>query len=374
MVMDDRKREPWLDGLRGAAVLLVLGRHLELPANCHPLLEAWRRGGWVGVDLFFVLSGFLVAGLLFREYARRRSLGLPRFLIRRALRILPAFFVLIACTWLLVDVLPIPHTARGAFLTELCFLQNYRRCVWPHTWSLAVEEHFYLALPIVLLVLVWLRRGRHDPFGLAAGVVVTLPMLRLVHAWLIPYRPMTHLYPTHLRVDALMAGVLLAYVYQWHRPRFSRWVAGRQRLLCIAGAACFVPAFVYDLGSAWFLHTVGLSLFALGSVLLIAAGLAGQSPQPIRWLVPVGGVSYSTYLWHMPVLLWGLPLFDRLLGFRLDATLRMGVYLVGSLLAGSIMAWLVERPMIRLRDRLLPAPTRDPDAPSVIAPQLRRSA
>src|SRR5436305_13913238 len=111
--------------------------------------------------------------------------------------------------------------------------------MWTHTWSLAVEEHFYLGLPIVLLVLAnggaclrrlsirlrgqipTLARKSHDPFRLlvpfAALVFVGLPIARCVHAWDLPYRHSTHLFPTHLRVDALLAGLLLAYAFHYHR-------------------------------------------------------------------------------------------------------------------------------------------------------------
>src|SRR5437588_427180 len=115
---------------RGAALLLVLGRHLELGDECHPLLALWHRGGWVAVDLFFVLSGFLVSGLLFREYQRRGSLALSRFLVRRGLRIYPSFYLLLLCTWLAAPFFHTPSTARRRFLAEIFFVQNYYRGVW----------------------------------------------------------------------------------------------------------------------------------------------------------------------------------------------------------------------------------------------------
>jgi peptidoglycan/LPS O-acetylase OafA/YrhL len=353
--MDGPRRDRWLDALRGMAVLLVLGRHLEFPTDAHPLLAAWQRGGWVGVDLFFVLSGFLVSGLLFREYRRTGSVTLGRFLVRRAFRIYPAFFVLLGCTWLISRSLHTPHTSVRAFLAEVLFVQNYYRGVWSHTWSLAVEEHFYIALPLLLLGLIWMGRHTRDPFRLlvplGAMTVVGLAGLRWFNAWLEPYSNPTHLFPTHLRADSLLAGVLLAYAWHFHRAAFNRLVGGRRRMLLVAGVACFVPAFLFELETAWFMSTLGLTLFAIGAVLVIAAGLGSEAPGVARRLAPIGGFSYSIYLWHMPVLIWGVPLCERTLGYRLDDGVRIAVYLAGSLVTGAGMAWLVETPALWLRDR-----------------------
>jgi peptidoglycan/LPS O-acetylase OafA/YrhL len=378
--MDGSKRDRWLDALRGAAVLLVLGRHLELPADAHPLLAGWQRGGWVGVDLFFVLSGFLVSGLLFSEVRRRGSLALGRFLVRRTFRIYPAFFVLLGCTWLVSQFLHTPRASGRAFLAEMLFVQNYFSGVWNHTWSLAVEEHFYIGLPFLLLGLVWLGRRAGDPFRLlvplGAVAVVVLAGLRCANAWRQPYSNPSHLFPTHLRADSLLAGVLLAYCWHFHRARFDRFIGGRRRMFLVAGIACFVPAFLFQLETVWFVSTLGLSLFALGAVLVIAAGLGSEAPGVARWLVPVGGCSYSTYLWHMPVLIWGVPLCERAIGYPLDEGVRMAVYLAGSLVVGASMAWLIEKPSLRLRDRWFPSASERPaiSKPTAELPASRQCA
>jgi peptidoglycan/LPS O-acetylase OafA/YrhL len=358
--MERRARDVWLDALRGSAVLLVLGRHLEVPADANALLTIWQRGGWVGVDLFFVLSGFLISGLLFREYQRQGSLTLPRFLIRRGFRIYPAFAVLLLCTWLVARAVHVPHVSGKAFLAEALFVQNYCGGIWNHTWSLAVEEHFYIALPLMLLFLLRCNRRTSDPFRalipLGVTAMIALLGLRCVNAWWRPYSNPTHLFPTHLRADSLLAGVLLAYAYHMHRAGFERCIAGRRPLLLCAGVACFVPAFCFDLAATAFISTFGLTLFALGAVLLIAAGVGSDAPAIARWLAPIGGCSYSIYLWHMPVLIWVLPLGEHVLGYRLDVPARVTMYLSGSLAAGALMAWLIERPALWLRDRCIPPP------------------
>lgn len=135
-----------LDVLRGLAVLLVLGRHgrempADLPAGVRDFFSLWLQMGWVGVDLFFVLSGFLVSGLLMREHASYGRINALRFVVRRGFKIYPLFWCLITATALVRPVRDEPLPA-GQLLAELFFVQNYFDGLWNHTWSLAVEEHF----------------------------------------------------------------------------------------------------------------------------------------------------------------------------------------------------------------------------------------
>ena len=139
-----------LDVLRGIAVLLVMGYHL-------PALPILSNAGYLSVDLFFVLSGFLVSGLLFREIQSTGGVNLSRFYLRRALKIYPSVYLLLALTYLLFTAAlgwaQVSNTALG----DLLLSQNYLGGLWGHTWSLAVEEHFYLLLPVTLILLLGLR-------------------------------------------------------------------------------------------------------------------------------------------------------------------------------------------------------------------------
>lgn len=142
--------------LRCIGVLLVVFRH----SGGSNLVQ---QSGWIGVDLFFVLSGFLISGLLFTEYKERGAIDVKRFYIRRALKLYPSFYLLMVVTvvmnWRLGHL-----RAAQVYLGELFYVQNYGPYVWSHTWSLAVEEHFYLILPIVLLGLVAFSRNKDNPF------------------------------------------------------------------------------------------------------------------------------------------------------------------------------------------------------------------
>ena len=170
------KRSLSLDLLRALAVFLVIGRHLTTcPAETSKLLcrvtTLWHQIGWIGVDLFFVLSGFLVSGLLFREYQKHQSISSLRFLLRRGLKIYPAFYFFIAVT---IGTFLIQHTLPHlkSIIAEVFFLQNYGPAIWNHTWSLAVEEHFYLFLLVLLVGLHKAKLWHAIPltfFGVALG-------------------------------------------------------------------------------------------------------------------------------------------------------------------------------------------------------------
>ncbi len=150
-----------LDLLRIVAVLLVIGRHLHLPKDSSEFVKACAGGGWIGVDLFFVLSGFLVSSLLFREYQKFGAVNIKRFLIRRGFKIYPAFWLFLISSLIMYWCLGIQLNSVQV-LGELTFLQNYLGGIWAHTWSLAVEEHFYIGL--ALLVTFLISADRTNPF------------------------------------------------------------------------------------------------------------------------------------------------------------------------------------------------------------------
>ena len=145
-----------LDILRCIAVLLTLQSHSELPSRL-------TLAGYAGVNLFFVLSGYLISGLLFAEYKQRQTINFARFFIRRSLKIYPSFYVLVLVTILY------HHLYRQAvplyrYIGEIFYVQNYTGSLWGPEWSLAVEEHFYILLPAFLLLLIRWSERRENPF------------------------------------------------------------------------------------------------------------------------------------------------------------------------------------------------------------------
>ena len=340
-----------LDVLRAVAVLLVLGRHLpEMPADCAPswvkaALDTWTRGGWIGVDLFFVLSGFLISGLLFREHARFGTIRYGHFLARRAFKIYPAFYVMFAVTLLWSGTHGRALPTAPVLLSEALFVQNYGPALFPHTWSLAVEEHFYLLLPLTLLAL---RR----PFARLPAVFFAVAVLalagRAITAGLGDFHYKTHLFPTHLRIDSLLFGVLLSWLHHFHGEALSAWVKKSRWLLAALVAVAALPPFILELGKADYLHVTGLTALYIGAgaALLLALDLRPRVPL----LAALGAYSYSIYLWHIPVRFFGLGWLPR------DASplLAAAVFLVESIAVGILAAKLIETPFLKLRDRLFP--------------------
>jgi len=269
-------RAPWLDVLRGAAVLLVLGRHIghppQLPEPLQTVVGGWYRCGWVGVDLFFVLSGFLVSGLVFAEWQRTGGFAAGRFLIRRGFKIYPAFYLL----WFLV-LLEQWISGRGfdvaRLLSEFLFLQNYWPPEWSHTWSLAVEEHFYLGLALLCWLRVRHRVSGTNPFlpvvGLGAALLILCPALRWQASAGGTFDLMRVHFPTHLRVDSLMFGVITSWFWTFRRRPLEDWVRPRRGPLAILGLALLLPTVVCSLEQDRWLHVIGFSLFALAGSLVI---------------------------------------------------------------------------------------------------------
>ena len=374
------KRVMQLDVLRGVAVLLVMGRHAAVSPYDAGLLKypagLWFRMGWSGVDLFFVLSGFLVGGLLLGEIRARGELDVKRFLIRRGFKIWPGYFVYLAAAfaylWLSQGLSL--SSAFAKIAPNLIHIQNYMGAFivvpLPHTWSLAVEEHFYLALPLALVLAVGRRERPHAIPGLvrlSAGALVACLAVRLYTYFTVPYEPTLLRWPTHDRIDSLFVGVLLSYLSHFHPERF-RALARRRRGLLAMAAVLLTPLLLKE--DNGFVVTVGFTLIAVGyaSLLLVVVttqpDLASAGGLRLRWptrvLAYIGVYSYSIYLWH--ILAGRLPA-TVLAGSAALAFLRpeakwvvvMGVYVLLGLGAGIIMGKAIELPALRLRERLFPA-------------------
>ena len=398
-----------LDVLRGVAILLVLCRHAPVSwAWAGPLMPAtqvlWRMG-WTGVDLFFVLSGFLIGGLLFKEIKKTNRLDVRRFLIRRGLKIWPAYFVFLAYVFFAqytaftpnriinpAVAYLLPRHPSQAFaivwsqhghslwnalrdiLPNLIHLQNYfERSVRGVTWSLAVEEHFYLALPLFLLFVVRRRKpgGRMPAVPIAAlAVIVICTTLRFVQNWSRPFTDLTHSFPTHLRIDGLFFGVLLAYLFHME-PQLLTRVTRRPLLLLAVGLLLVMPMGIFDVARYRFVPTIGFSMLYVGyGCILLACVCSPPGPgrplgnllasRPAALLAWIGVFSYSIYLWHFdlavdPIAVWCDAAHRparHLSLWWLGITLA---FVTWAVLSGALMSRLIEFPTLKLRDRLFPA-------------------
>lgn len=344
-----------IDLLRILAVTLVLGRHLRLPDQPPSFLETWERGGWVGVDLFFVLSGFLVSTLLFREFATTGTVDAKRFLIRRGFKIYPAFWILFAST-LISRLMSHQPMSRRTILGEALFLQNYLGGLWPHTWSLAVEEHFYLGL-VVLFVYLARSPYRFDAIPvIAASIAATCLLLRIAtHLFHPEFSYEWNLFGTHIRIDSLFFGVFLAYLNE-KKPFAIRFQSVPTVLLVLAGVLLLSPAFLFQLERTPWISIYGLILFYLGSGALLVAALRLKSSNTrvLNVLGLLGAASYSIYLWHIPVNVFVWKASERL-PENLQYVGYFVSYFVGSVAVGWVLNRLIENPLLILRDRMFPS-------------------
>jgi peptidoglycan/LPS O-acetylase OafA/YrhL len=345
------RRNVNLDALRAIAILMVLGRHAGY--STYWARAYWNRVGWAGVDLFFVLSGFLVSGLLFIDYQDRGQIECTRFYIRRGLKIWPAFYALIG-TGLLIAVVRRQPVSKSELLSELIFMQSYFKGIWFQTWSLAVEEHFYLSLPLVLLLMI--RRDGERPFAAMPYVFGSIAIFALACRFVVGWKEnggsnyQTYLCPTHLRIDGLMFGVLLSY-YNRFRPKvFERIASWRGGWITIAAAVFLLSALPLENRN---MHTWGFTVIYLGAGCLVAKAIAFEGPRPIRiisgLLARIGLYSYSIYLWHIFYQQRVLPHFNIT-----SQALWFWCYFVGSILFGIAAAKAIEIPVLRFRDRVFP--------------------
>jgi peptidoglycan/LPS O-acetylase OafA/YrhL len=334
------RRIPQLDILRAVAVLIVIAYHY-VPTPV-------ARGGWVGVDIFFVLSGFLISGLLFDDIQKTGSISVGRFLVRRGFRIYPAFYFFLLLGWL-ID----PHRFTHSYAPEFLLVQNYLPRVWGHTWSLAVEEHFYIFLPFVLWLLARLNRLGTIPAIAGTLLIGCLGLRLMLVRQYLDFHSVT--YPTHLRIDGLFLGVALSYIFRFRSEvwdRLDRW------WLLPAGVGMLLPSMLLDRNNV-FVLTAGLTLNAAASVCIIVWALNRQ------WLransiEQIGRHSYSIYLWQ--------PIAIAFCSSKNLTLPNMAFCAFACIVIGITMATMVEIPALALRDKLFPTQQRDRTRRPVLVP------
>ena len=294
---------------------------------------SWARGGFLGVDAFFVLSGFLITSLLVAEWERTGTLSLRAFWARRARRLLPAL-LLVICVLAVTAPLLLPaaevRLLRGDGLAALFYIANWRMILrggdyfaqtsapspLEHTWSLAVEEQFYLVWPVLLVVLlagaVTAARRRHALRRVLVfcGLVAVASTVLLAASY-DPMDPGRAYYGTDTRAASLVIGAGLAVVLARYRPQAADLVTSRRvrrALGVLAAGAVLVLAWAWthaDGGDRW-LYRGGLAAMAvavavvLGYVVLVPRGWLARL-LALAPLVLLGRISYGVYLWHWPV-------------------------------------------------------------------------
>lgn len=353
-----------------------------------PLAGLWYRVGWAGVDLFFVLSGFLVSGLLFAEFKRAGRVNVGRFLVRRSFKICPAYFAYLAMvgTWIGLQQWRGVSGADVANLwPNLLQVQNYFGTPRIHTWSLAVEEHFYLAgAGLAAFVLVQARIGYLRKFFPMIAIAGLVAVAWVRHSGFASAgRGSLNLLATHLRFDGLLVGSLVAYFSHFKPSRLL--VATRFPLLCVvAGFIMAAPTLLLTPDHSALSAGAGLGIMYLGFALIMLGVLGLErrvgwqnvfAATPVRGIAGIGLFSYGIYLWHIDLaqvpmkktgalaLAAGIPESVTWLAITM-------AYVALAAGAGALMSRLIEMPFLALRDRWYPskAPTVGPVLSTVAAP------
>jgi peptidoglycan/LPS O-acetylase OafA/YrhL len=347
---------PQLDGMRAFAVIGVMGFHASITGT---------PGGYLGVEVFFVLSGFLITTLLTQERESTGDIRLRSFYARRALRLLPALalFLVVAAAYALLrpDVIEVQDFWRD-FVATVAYVANWSLAFKPtfdtrlltHTWTLAVEEQFYLLWPLALVLLLARTRGRSLAFAVAAGGAVASTSLRLLMFYGDTSLPRLA-WGLDTRAGALLLGAALGLAAT------SGWLPRSVAFARVAAIAAFAWLVYIFLSSRYGIAEIGrdpgrefvegvLVADVASAVLLVGLLLDGQGPvsrlfslSPIVW---IGKVSYGLYLWHPAVDLVLTPDRTGLSTFANQA-LRLAV------LAGLVVTsyYLVEVPCLRLKRR-----------------------
>jgi peptidoglycan/LPS O-acetylase OafA/YrhL len=365
---------PPLHGLRALAIVSVLQLHVSIKLAqaglmFSPTFYAWSGSVWFGMDLFFILSGFLIGTLLLPAADGRARGSILRFYVRRAFRIVPLYYVVLTALALFQ---PLKPGQREGLIFEYAYLTNYpfftEWPVMPWAWSLAVEEHFYLAVPVV------------------AGLLALMPrnawrMSALVGLWLLgfgaryatfaahpgPWNPdvlfLTLYLRTHCRFDILVAGMLLAYVQRYHGPRLRE--ALRRPGVALVFTAVPILSCAALLGPL--AAPPGLrSVFAWGTVtsvmyfslilLLLNTNSVVTRCLSSRWFLRFATLGYGVYLVHLPLIAHVVVPAMRVMRGHLPIEAMWPLSLALLLVLATAVAYLlhlaVEKPALWVRDRL----------------------
>lgn len=361
---------PALDGIRGLCIIAVLMHHMRLP---------WFRGGFLGVDFFFVLSGFLITSLLASEWERTGGIALRSFYLRRALRLLPALVAVIAASLAIVFIFSTGEdqaaALKGAW-SSLFFVSNWALLASPSsglgpllmTWSLAIEDQFYIVWALSLPLL--LRNLKRSSILLILLVLAACSVLVCARPYLeTPYYAPSF-YGTDARASGLLIGCFTGLLYSWGKLPSSRAFYTCLRGLLALGFLFLVwisvitpnPDLPVSIGGFAFVAVIAAALIVLVGVSPERAPLLSRvlTWKPLMW---TGRVSYGLYLWHY-VIFWTLSP-TRL---SIDPMILNAASLVLSLTAAALSYRFIEAPFLRLKRKAAPRPEQMQPAPAVLAP------
>ncbi len=353
---------PGLDLLRAIAIVWVMLFHSFIVGGLNEDYTWLSRFGWMGVDLFFVLSGFLIGSQVLLPISRGQLFSFRDFYIRRAFRILPAFWIVL----MLYFVFPWFREAPGmepwwkfaGFFMNLS-IDYVHNQAFSHAWSLCIEEHFYLIFPL----LAWSLSRRMSAGGFIALIIVlVLAGIALrTGVWLHDTEAVANrnwfiediYYPTWNRLDGLLAGVALAALKTYRSTVWDRLATYANRVLLAGLVVVAIAIWLFRNRTGLMGNAIGWPVLSFGLALLVFAG-AQTSSWIGRYEVPgaawLAAVSYSLYLIHKPIYHIVAMKFGETLSS--NGLLAFTSYGAAALFCAALLYYLVERPGLQLRDHL----------------------
>ena len=338
---------PALDGIRGIAIILVIIHHQLIPMSLN--------GGFLGVDLFFVLSGFLITGLLLKEFAVTNSISLKNFYARRVLRLAPAFTTYLIIVLIVTYQWHPEELGREIKLVglSLVYLRNWGMALgWDYSldptaiiWSLSIEEQFYLLWPPLLLLLLSCRL-KWSHIGIVLSLIVLAVVSQRATLWSEGAELNRMFYGTDTRADALFTGCLFALLAQ---RRLTPRLKSTLHLLGLSAVAFLIYMVSTASFKGSFLYRGGYTVIALATGLVIWSVNDSQDSwfarvlafYPLRWF---GFISYGLYLWH-----W--LLLRNVSFYYLVGDWDVWAKLITAVSAAAASFYLVETPVNRLKIR-----------------------
>ncbi|MEG0927493.1 acyltransferase family protein [Chryseobacterium sp.] len=357
-----------LDHLRALAILLVLMYHYR--AFKHPVwVETIGKFGWTGVDLFFVLSGFLISSQLFREMESRGAIRLKTFYIKRFFRIIPSYFF----TVLLYFTIPFfrEREALPPLWKFITFTQNYGLDVidqgtFSHAWSLCIEEQFYLVLPLLILVLASTKMFKYLAVLIIFLIVFSM-MLRWV-AWDGPIAALDYnslefwrswymkiYYPTHTRLDGLGTGVLIGYLMQYSSS-FKNMVHCQGNKLFLLGIVLLGFSFwICNEQGSKNASVFGFTLVAVSYGMIVMSAISKSSFLSRRKFYissQLAALSYAIYLSHKGIIHIVQDIFDRF-GIQTSGNVGLIVCFLACISGGIVYRFVIEKPFSVIKSKVL---------------------
>lgn len=354
---------PGLDLLRAIAIVWVMLFHSFIVGGLGADFAWASRYGWMGVDIFFALSGYLIGSQLLRPLHQGEPLRLGAFYARRAWRILPAFAVVLAAYVFLPGLREAPGLQpwwQFTTFTMNVLIDYTHNQAFSHAWSLCVEEHFYLAFP---LLAGWLfRKPSASRFAGVCATVIVVGIFLRTSVWLLDMQmdPSRNwfiediYYPTWMRLDGLLIGVMLATLHVYRPHVWDRWQCHANTLLLAGGAVFALALWLFHERTGLLANSLGWPVLSLSFGLLVFAGADRNSVIGCR-SVPgaswIAAVSYSFYLSHKLAMhavhawLAALPSMSGIVVFILYASVII--------LVGATLHYAVERPFLFWRERFV---------------------